>query len=224
MPSDAAHVAAHAGDFGFHRLVHIRADLERGMVCDAFARIMHVDFRRGLAETVPRAFQCGVRAIEIPVVAFRIVGDHVGMRFKPVGDQLHVGLVDRMPVVETVARGAILAVKSHDAVERDGNGIKHHAHVGGCAARTDEHLHAIALQCMQRVDGGLRHHMRDETRQRAVDVEKRRLDVLSHAASMKNHVKPGIQLTRICAKTSCTARNTTTKIGKTAGCAYNRQP
>ena len=54
MPSDAAHVAAHAGDFGFHRLVHIRADLERGMVCDAFARIMHVDFRRGLAETVPR--------------------------------------------------------------------------------------------------------------------------------------------------------------------------
>ena len=82
------------------------------MVSYTLLRIAYVDFRRGFAKAVPRTFQSGVGAIEIPVVAFRVIGDDIGMRLQPVGDDLHIVQVDWMTVIEAVACCAELAVKA----------------------------------------------------------------------------------------------------------------
>ena len=141
-------------------------------------RITDIDLRRGFAQTLPCLPHRLVDAVEIPVIAFRIVGDDVRMLVQPCGDSFHVDLIERVTIGESGVVHAILAIQSYDAVEGNGNRVEYHAHVGRRPTRTDEDLHAFGLQRSQRVNGGLRYHMRHKTGQRAVDVEKRRLDVV----------------------------------------------
>lgn len=66
-------------------------------MCDGFLYVAAdciCRFSARFAKAVPRTFQSGVDAIEIPVVAFRVIGDDIGMRLQPVGDDLHIVQVD----------------------------------------------------------------------------------------------------------------------------------
>ena len=178
MPAHSPHVVADSGDFSLDGSIDVRTDLESGMIRYSGMRITDIDLRRGFAQTLPCLPHRLVDAVEIPVIAFRIVGDDVRMLVQPCGDSFHVDLIERVTIGESGVVHAILAIQPYDAVEGNGNRVEYHAHVGRRPTRTDEDLHAFGLQRSQRVNGGLRYHMRHKTGQRAVDVEKRRLDVV----------------------------------------------
>ena len=95
------------------------------------------------------------------------------MGVQPGHDGADIVRVERLALVISRVIEAILAVKRDDAVEMHGDGIQHDLHMRRGTPRADEPADAAMLKRMQRVDGRLWHDMRDETGQRAVDVEER---------------------------------------------------
>ena len=180
MPAHASDIATHAGQLRFIFKADVRADLERLILQRPLVRIVDVHGRCGLAELAPRGPHRVGDLVEVDVILFAVVRHHVGVLVKPAGDGDDVLGQQRLLLQEPVVVEAVLPVQRDDAVEVHRHHVEHDGHVRRRPTGADEHLHPAILQLVQRVDGGLRDHMRHETRQRAVDVEERRLDVGSH--------------------------------------------
>ena len=143
----------------------------------ARSRIVEEHVRRGFTQACPRATHLIVAVVEIHVILFADAGDDVLMLIQPTHDRGHIGCVKRLLFQKTIIVNAILAVEPNDTVELNGDGIEHNAHLYWRATGANEDLDIVGLQSMQCINCGLRHDVRGETRQRSVNVEKRRFDV-----------------------------------------------
>ena len=177
MPAHTARIWQQRQQFSLLITTDIWAHLECFMFRRAHSRIVEEHVRRGLAQACPRAAHLIVAVVEIHVILFADAGDDILMLIQPTHDRGHIGCVKRLLFQETIIVNTILAIEPDNAIEIDGNSIQHDIHLSGRATGAYENLDAIGLQRVQRVNGGLRHDMRGEARQRSVNVEKRRFDV-----------------------------------------------
>ena len=172
VPADPGRMPAERRQFALGFRSDIRADLVGHMLRDAHMRVVDEHLGRGFAQLPPCVAHRVGDLVEIHVVTLAEIRHDVRMGVQPGHDGADIVRVERLALVISRVIEAILAVERDDAVEMHRDRIQHDLHMRRGTPRADEHADAAMLKRMQRVDGRLWHDMRDETGQRAVDVEE----------------------------------------------------
>ena len=143
----------------------------------AFVRIGEVDLGRGFAQASPGGVQNLIGMVEIDVIGFAEIRDHIRVCGQPVENDGDVRFGKGTLVEESVVVDAVLAVKPDDAVELHRDGIEHDIHNARRSPRADEQFHAAVAQQTQCLDGRFWNNMCCKAGQCAIDVEESGLNV-----------------------------------------------